>query len=265
MTIYKYELKQLRGSIIIWSAALSFCIYFMLPVYIEMLGNAGAMNTTEFSGNSFFDAIGTNIEILSTPIGAYSFLTAFVLIAGAVNGMKLGLGIITKEYMNKTTDFLFTKPHSRSKIFVSKLLAAASSAVIIGGLYFLASWAGMQNGANGNYNFLTFALLALSVTFIQLFFVTFGMFVGVIFPHIRTTVAVSAGVAFITYVFGAFSRKMSNLLVGFLSPYIYFDGAYIIINNSYKTFYMILLAVLMLIFTITAHHIFCKKDVMLAS
>nr|WP_312579800.1 ABC transporter permease subunit [Sedimentibacter sp.] len=264
MTIFKYELKQLRGSIIVWSAALAVSIFFMLPVYIEMLSGAAKMSSN-FAGNSFFDVIGTNVDILSTPIGAYSFLTVFVLIAGAINGMKLGLGIITKEYMNKTTDFLFTKPHSRSKIFVSKLTAAASAVIIIGAFYFLASWAGMQNGSDGNYNFLTFALLALSVTLIQMFFLTLGMLVGVIFPHIRTTVAVSAGVAFVSYVFGAFSRKMGNVIIGYFSAYIYFDGAYIIVNNSYKVEYMILLASLMLIFTITAHQIFCKKDVMVAS
>ena len=107
MTIYKYELRQLRGSILIWSAALGIAIYLMLPVYMEMFTSAGILTNSEFSGNAFFEMIGTNIEILTSSMGAYSFLTTFVLMAAAINGMKLGLGSITKEYMNFTTDFLF--------------------------------------------------------------------------------------------------------------------------------------------------------------
>ena len=264
MTIFKYEIKQLRGSIIIWSAVLAVSIFFMLPVYIELLSNAGAMANREFTGNSFFDVIGTNIEILSSPIGTYSFLTGFVLIAVAINGMKLGLGIITKEYMHGTTDFLLTKPHRRSKIFVSKLLAAASAVIIIGVVYFLASWAGMLRGAEGNFDFLPFALIAFSTIFMQLFFLASGMLVGVVFPHIRTPIAIAVGVAFVTYVFGGFSRKMDYVLIGYFSPYRYFDGSHII-TNGYNSGYIILFVTLMLIFTIAGHQIFCKKDVILAS
>lgn len=266
MTIFKYEMKQLRGSIMIWSLVLAVSIFFMLPVYIEMLSNAGAMaENGEFSGNSFFDMIGTNIEILSTPIGAYSFLTVFVLIAVAINGMKLGLGIITKEYMCGTTDFLLTKPYSRSRIFVSKLLAATSAVIIIGAAYFLASWAGMIRGTEGNFDFLPFALIAFSIILIQLLFLTMGMLVGVVFPHIRTPIVIAVGVAFVTYLFGGFSRKMGFDIIGYLSPYRYFDGTQIIITNGYNSGYMILFAALVLIFSITGHQIFCKKDVMLAS
>ncbi|KUG04104.1 putative abc transporter, permease protein [hydrocarbon metagenome] len=266
MTIFKYEMKQLKGSIVIWSAALAVCIFFMLPVYIEMLSNAGAMAAPgEFTGNSFFDVIGTNIEILSTPIGAYSFLTVFVLMASAINGMNLGLGIITKEYMYGTTDFLFTRPHRRSKIFVSKLLAAASAVFIIGIAYFIASWAGMVRGTEGNFDILPFALIAVSIIFMQLLFLTLGMLVGVVFPHIRTPIAIAVGVAFATYLLGGFSRKMGILLVGYFSPYIYFDGTRIILNNGYSSGYMIMFVALLLIFTITGHQVFCKKDVMLTS
>jgi len=261
MTIFKYEIKQLKGSIIIWSAILAVSIFFMLPVYIELFSSAGQISITEFSDNPFFEMLGTNIEILSTPMGAYAFLTSFVLVACAINGMKLGLETITKEYINGTTDFLFTKPHSRSKIFISKLLASLTAVMIIGVTYFLASWAGIEAGAEGNYDFRIFALIALSIIFMQVIFLALGMLAGVVYPHLRTPIIISVGVAFVTYVFGAFARKMSIASVGYLSPYIYFDNMQTIINNGYRTGYMILFAVLSVIFIIGGHYIFCRKDV----
>jgi ABC-2 type transport system permease protein len=258
-------MKQLIGSIFIWSAALAVSIFFMLPVYIEMLSGAAGISNSQFTDNAFFEMIGTNIEILSTPMGAYAFLTSFVLMACAVNGMKLGLGIITKEYMNWTTDFLFTKPHSRSKIYVSKLLAAVSAVIITGAAYFAASLASFTTATKGSFDFRIFALIALSVIFMQLLFLAFGMLAGVLFPHIRTPIIISVGTAFVTYVFGAFSRKMSIAAVGYFSPYIYFDNVQTIINNGYRIGYMILFIVLSMIFIIAGYQIFCKKDVMPAS
>ncbi len=261
MTIYKYELKQLRGSILIWSIALGVSIFAMLPVYMDMFTSSGLVAIEDFSENAFFELIGTNIEILTSSMGAYSFLTTFVLMASAINGMKLGLGSITKEYMNWTTDFLFTKPHSRSKIFISKLLASFTAILIISVVYFVASWAGMKVGATGGYDLRIFALIALSVLFMQLIFLAFGMLAGVLFPHIRTPIMISFGVAFVTYVLGSFSRKMNIAAVGYLSPYIYLDNVQTIINDGYRAGYMILFFVLVAIFIIAGHQIFCKKDV----
>ncbi|MGM0445133.1 MAG: ABC transporter permease subunit [Bacillota bacterium] len=262
MTIYKYEIKQLKRSIIIWSAVLAVSIFFMLPVYMELFSSAGQISITEFSDNPFFEILGTNIEILSTPMGAYAFLTSFVLVACAINGMKLGLETITKEYINGTTDFLFTKPHSRSKIFISKLLASLTAVLIIGAAYFLASWAGMEAGAKGNFDFRILILIALSTVFIQVLFLALGMLSGVVYPHLRNPIIISVGVAFVSYVFGAFARKMSIAAVGYLSPYIYFDNMQTIINNGYRSKYMILFIILSVIFIIGGHYIFCRKDVM---
>ena len=262
MTIYKYELKQLKGTIFIWSIALGVSIFVMLPVYMEMFTSVGLVDVNNFSDNAFFELIGTNINILMSSIGAFSFLTTFVLMAAAINGMKLGLGSITKEYMNYATDFLFTKPYSRSKIFISKLLASVTAILIISAVYFVASWAGIEAGASSGYDFRIFALIALSVLYMQLIFLAIGMLAGVLFPHIRTPIMVSVGVAFVTYVFGSFSRKMGIAAVGYLSPYIYFDNVQTIINNGYRAGYMLLFVVLFVIFIIVGHKIFCKKDVM---
>jgi len=144
--------------------------------------------------------------------------------AVAIFGMQLGLGSITKEYMNWTSEFQFTKPQSRSKIFISKLLAFAIAVLIVSAVYFVASWAGIEAGATENYDFKIFTLIALSALFMQLIFLGFGIFAGVLFPHIRNPIMVSVGAAFVTYVIGSFSRKMSIAVVGYLSPYIYFDS-----------------------------------------
>ncbi len=266
MTIFKYEMKQLRGSVIIWSASLAIAIILMLPVYIDMVtGTAIEISIDTFAGHGVFDALGTNIEILITPLGTYSFLTSFVLFACAINGMNMGLKIFTKEYLQNTADFLLTKPHSRKKVFFSKLFAAATSAVIIGGIYSLASWAGMLIGTNEDFSIPILAQIALTTIYMQLLFLTMGMLIATLTPRIRTPIGISAGVAFFTYVIGSFSRMVGIDFLGYFSPYLYFNGAGIISTGGYEPRYMILFVALIIAFTATSYIIFRKKDIILVS
>jgi ABC-2 type transport system permease protein len=61
------------------------------------------------------------MEILKTPLGTLGFLTSFFALAAGISGMFLGLKIFTKETVQKSAEFLYTKPYSRGNIFFSKM------------------------------------------------------------------------------------------------------------------------------------------------
>lgn len=265
MIIFRYEFRQLRQSVILWALSLGGLIFLMTPVYIDMLRGAGMASVVDIANQGYFEAMGTSLEILSTPLGAYSFLTSFVLFACAVNGMNMGLSTITKEYRNAAADFLMTKPHSRSKIYVSKLLAGALASLVIGLAYLAGSWAGMEAGAKGEYVFLPMVLIAFSTIFVHWIFLVSGMLLGVISPRIRTPISISAGTAFLSYVTASFSFKMGYTILGLISPFTYFKGADIITHHGLSTFHMIVFLAAMAVLITAGHQIFCKKDVMLVS
>ncbi len=138
MTVYKYELLQMRSLTVLWTLILAVLIILMLPVYVDMI----TTNQEAFSSMTsvdFYEYLGTSVEILREPIGVYSFLSSFILFACAVNGVNLGIGIFTKEYRFRTADFLLTKPLFRGKVFIAKILAVMTVGTIIGVGYTLAS------------------------------------------------------------------------------------------------------------------------------
>src|SRR5699024_11356320 len=59
---------------------------------------------------------------ISKPMGMYSFLTGFFMIAGGIFGMHLGLSLHTKECTENTAEYLYTKPCGRQAIYKGKLL-----------------------------------------------------------------------------------------------------------------------------------------------
>ena len=264
MTIFKYELRQIRGYILAWSLAVAILIIGMLPTYMGfIIGSTIPM--ASFGNNSFFVAMGIDMKYLVTPIGVYSFLTSFFMLAGAINGFFLGLNVFTKEYMQKSADFLMTKPYNRTKIYFSKLAASACGALFIGGAYGVGSLGAVMLNVKGGFDFRAFALIAISFMLIQFLFLSLGTLVGTAFPKIRTPLTMSAGVAFMAYVIGAYSRKVNNTFTKFLSPFVYFDGFGIMKTGSYDAKYMIAFVGLLIVFTIVSYNIFIKKDVVLVS
>lgn len=263
MTIFKYEMKQLKGNVLIWSVSLFLVIILILPVYIGMMSSAETMVLEGFGDNPMLEAMGVTLDVIATPLGTYAFLTFFVFLASAINGMNMGLKMITKEYMQKTADFILTKPHSRGKIFFSKTLAILVSALIIGLAYFLGSWVGMVIGAGGDYNFLVMTQIAFSVVFIHMIFAALGLFAGIIFPHIRASLLVATAVAFVSYVIGSFSNKMGYTALTYLSPYHYFTSAEIIKTGSYELRFLVLSALLIFVLMGISYYLFRKKDIVL--
>ncbi|KAF5043933.1 hypothetical protein SDC9_50677 [bioreactor metagenome] len=264
MVIFKFEMRQLKKSIIIWSLALCSAIFFMLPVYIKMIASAN-FGMESLSDNTFFDSIGLNMEILNTPMGIYYFLTFFIMFACAINGFNKGLGIMTKEYKQNSADFLLTKPWSRGNVYVSKFFALAVEAIIVGVFYTVMSYVSMSRGTNYSFNLKTLVLIAVSITWVQLIFLTFGMLIGTMFPKIRATLPISTGVVFISYATGSMSRIVGINFLRFLSPLHYFNGSAIITSVSYEVKYIAALIILILLFLAAGYKIFCKKDIALVS
>ena len=167
--------------------------------------------------------------------------------------------------MQKSADFLMTKPYNRTKIYFSKLAASVCGVLFIGGAYAAGSLAAVLLNVKDGFDFKAFALIAISFTLIQLLFLSLGALVGTAFPKIRTPFTVSTGFAFMTYVIGAYSRKVNNPFTKFLSPYIYFDGFGIMATGSYDAKYLITYVVLLLVLIVLSYNIFIKKDIIFVS
>ena len=90
MQIFRFEWKRSQKYILIWAAALAVGIFFMTPVYYGMMETAGTL-PTGFAQGGYFETVGISLELLTKPMGMYSFLTGFFMIACGIIGLHLGL------------------------------------------------------------------------------------------------------------------------------------------------------------------------------
>jgi len=264
MVIFRNELKQIKKITIIWSLILSFLIIIALPVYIDMV-SGGSIPIDSNADNSFFESIGTSMEVLTTPIGMYSFLTFFMLVAFSIYAMNLGLNIMTKEYKQSSADFLLTKPYSRKTIYFSKMLAAALSIIVIGLFYLIASVIAMNLSIDSDFDITTLGLIALPIILIPLLYLLFGMLIGSVFPKIRTTIIISTGIVFMSYANGSVSRIAGIDILRYLSPLHYFNSSLAIKNNLYELNFTFFFIVVCVVLILGGYQIFKKKDIAIVS
>ena len=262
MLIFRFEWKRTQKYILIWAAALAVCIFSMTPVYYGMIETADAL-PAGFTQGGFFETVGVSLELLMEPLGMYSFLTGFFMIAGGVFGMHLGLSLHTGECTENTAEYLYTKPCGRQTIFIGKLLCAIAGVCVTGISYLLASFFTMELFQPG-FSMGEFLLVASSFILLTLFFVLLGLMAGIFHPNNRSPLLTAGLVVFVEYCITSFSRTVSIRAIGFLSPFSFFSPAEIHSAGFYSWDYMLWYLLLLFGFALLAYWKILKRDIALA-
>lgn len=263
MVVFRYEWKRGRKYILTWAVTLAVCIFIMTPVYYGMLGTAETL-PANFGEGGFLETLGLSLELLVQPLGMYSFLTGFLMNAGGIFGMHLGMRLYTGECTERTAEYLFTKPCGRRTIFYAKALCMLCGAGVAGAFYLLASLLTMALFYPG-FSVGEFFLVALSFFLHALFFGTLGLWAGVCFPRSRSPLLTAGLTVFSAYGITAFARTVDIRWISFLSPFSFFNPTRIhelgFYEWDYLLWYLLLLAVLFML----AYRVLLGRDIALVS
>jgi len=258
MNIFRFEMKRYRGSILVWSIGLAATIILLLPMFVSLTGDPSA--TESLADNPMLDTMGISIDLFITTTGIFSYLNSIILVAAAIHACNLGLSIITKEHMQNTADFLITKPYSRTKIFLSKLMASLCVIAIIGICYFLASFVTISMISEQGFSFSHFFQIYLTFPLIQLFFLLLGIMISTIVSRVSASLPLALGISFGFYVIGLFSNVVQSTIARLFSPFRYFDFNLVLASENYEAGYITLFFALLLLFFITSYIIYIRKD-----
>lgn len=262
MNIFLHELNAYRKSTIIWSISLILIIVLFLSFYPSFAKDAeGFKKIMEGYPKAIRDALGFNLGNFFTILGFYCFPLSFVTLCGAIQAMNLGTSIVSKEVREKTADFLLTKPVTRSMVLTSKLFAALASIIITNIVYLTAASIASFQVKTADFSFNLFLMLSLTLFFIQLIFLAIGLMLSVLVPKIKSVLTVSLATVFAFYFLGMFSDTTGEEAKRYLSPFKYFDTAYIIKHANYEAAFLIAGAVIMIIAVAASYLVYAKKDI----
>lgn len=263
MNMFLHELKAYRKSMIIWSISLVLVSLLMMSMFPSIAKDADSFNKILNSyPASIKEALGISINSVASLLGFYSsFALLYVVLCGAIQAMNLGTGIISKEVRDKTADFLLTKPVKRRSIITAKLLSAVVSLIITNIIYIIFASFIAETVKNANFDYKTFLLLSFTLILVQFMFFSLGVLVSVVIPKIRAVLPIS-----ISTVFGFFFVSMLSSIIGdkvirYISPFKYYDAAYIIKNSAYDSKYILIELIFIIVSIIASYIIYCKKDI----
>ncbi|MBT2688228.1 ABC transporter permease subunit [Bacillus sp. ISL-47] len=262
MNIFIHEWKSCRKSTLIWSlslACLTILLFSMFP--------AIARDAEEFKSvlqgfpEPVRKAIGLEIDSIATLLGFYSYVFLYVSLCGAIQAMNLGTSLLTKEILEKTADFLLTKPITRKQVLTSKLLAAVASLIITNIFFITAANIMASIVKTGSYSMSAFVLISASLFLLQLIFLAIGILVSVIVPRIKSVLSVSLATVFGFFMLGIFGSAAGDEAMRYITPFKYFDPAYIVENSAYEPAFLALGAVIIVAAISAVYYIYSKRDI----
>lgn len=259
MNVYLHELKISKKFVIIWLLVKLTLASIMIFMYLSIRDEIDLF--TQLLDNfpeSLKLAYGINIDTFGSTMGYYSsFVLTFILLCSSIEGMIFGMSILSKEIIERTSDFLYSKPISRIKIITSKLFAAKTLIIISNILFIIGIYICLSIVSTTNIDMKTFILIALIPLLLQIIFFSIGIVISSIFIKIKAITTISMGLIFGLYMFSTFGDKDLRILM----PFKYFDSSYILINKEYEIKYVITTLIIAIISIALTYLINNKKDI----
>jgi ABC-2 type transport system permease protein len=262
MNIFLHELRAYRKSTIIWTCSLAALIILYLAIFPAFLKDvAEAKKLLEGFPEGVRKALGISLENFFTLLGFYSYIFLFITLCGAIQAMNLGTSIISKEVRDKTADFLLTKPVSRRRIMTAKLMAALASLVITNVIYLIIAGYAALLVKSEAFSMRIFLMISITLFFVQLIFMALGVLVSVVVPRIKSVLPVSLGTVFGFFILNMFDSLIGEKTLRYITPFKYYDTAYIIKNASYETSFIITEILFIVLSMTVSYWVYSKKDI----
>ncbi len=266
MNIFLRELRAYRKSTIIWALVLSAITVVFLLLYPSFTKDVeSTKNLLSHIPAVYRAALGIVLSSFFTIFGFYSYLFTFVLLAGAVQAMNLGTGIISKENALKTSDFLLSKPVTRARVLAEKLLAALVLLAATNVFFSLASYVTALGVAKSGFSAKTFFLISLTLFLVQLFFWALGALFAVIIPKIKSVISVTLPVVFAFFIISSLGAILGDDNVRYFTPFKFYNYLYIIMHNTYEWRFVLIEAAVIVVAIAASFAVYLKKDVRAAS
>ncbi len=246
MIIFLREIKANIKSLIFWSIGMALLIALGI-------GKISGMESSGQSINELVASMPKSIQALfgfagfdiSTAIGFYRVLFLYILLSASLHAAVLGAGIISKEERDRTFEFLYVRPVSRTRIITEKFLAVISNILILNIVALLVSIGVLAKVSKDNITN-DILLLMFGMLIIQLLFISIGMAVSVIVKNSKSATGIASMVVIITYLLSVVTDLNEKLaFVRFFTPFKYF-GAKTVMDIGISLPYTVIAAVVIL-------------------
>ncbi|MCK5762460.1 MAG: ABC transporter permease subunit [Candidatus Izimaplasma sp.] len=264
MNIFLFEFKNYKKSIIIWSLAISFWIVFYMAFFPMIEANAEGydMIMQDFPPE-FLAMFGMNSELpMGSILGYFGLTYSMAQIPIAIQAANYGFHTLSVEERELTADFLLSKPVKRSKIIISKFLAAVVSLTIVNIFIWISSIGSIYLFKMDQTVELKNVIILLStVLLFQLYFLSVGMVISVSVRKISSVLSYSMALGFGLYIMNSFMALFSSDIFGVLSPYSHYNCTYILVEGHYHLIFTIISVSIIIVSLSMSYFLYLRRNI----
>jgi ABC-2 type transport system permease protein len=260
MNILKRELKAGLKPFIFWTIGLFVLVFIGLTKSTGLSsGGEGMMDLINAFPKVVLAIMGMAGVQLDTFGGFYSVLALFALVLTAVYAVWLGNSAVGKESVDKTFEFIFTKPRSRSYILERKLLAGLILLTLYSVLYYLFSIAAVAVLKLEDID-ISFVPFAIGIWVVGLTFYCLSAFLTASSSAPERGAKIAYFIVLLTYIIGVIYDTLENGgIIRFLSPFKYFLSKSIM-EGRFDTLYLVPCIIIIVLSLVFAFRSFEKRD-----
>lgn len=226
MNVFIHDLRSGLKSFLIWSMVLFVFVFAGMVKYTGV--ETGGMDAVNALINSFpkivLAVMGFSGFDVSGIGGFYAILEVYVMIIAALYAVRLGQVAVSGERIDRTYEFLLTKPRSRSSILGAKTLAGLVFLTAFSLLNFAFSQAGYaQLGLSTDMGGV-FAAFSVALFVVSLAFFGLGTMLSALFRSPEVGARVGNLSVLVFYMIGVVCSAMDDQTVlRYLTPFKFFD------------------------------------------
>ncbi len=261
MNIYLYELRWLRLQTVIWIGVLGLASLMFISLYPAFSSDMTVTQQLMQNMPPFArEMLGLSLSAFTTFLGFYSFTMIDIMLIGAAQAMGLGLGVMVREQQAKTTDFLLTKPITRTHVFVAKCAAMLTAILITHVAYCVIVYVWVAVFKVGEFDNAKVMVVNASFLALQLWFMMLGIAVSQLVHRVRSVVAYTLGA-----VFGLFAVGLIGALIGeekfrYVSPFKYIDYLAYVSEGTIDAQYWLVGSLMALAMLVGGYMLYTHRD-----
>jgi ABC-2 type transport system permease protein len=212
-------------------------MYGIYPVFYDSMKDVVRM----LSGYppEFAAAFGFNVSDLFSYGGFFGFVYGYIAVIGAIMAVSLSVSTFAREKRSKCVDFLLTKPLSRGKIFIAKLLSNLTILVVTN-IFFVTAVIILYYSTNQDISLAGKLILAVyGLFFTQLVFLAIGIFFATFAKKVRSVSGIATAFGFAGFILSALVNILKEESVRFIAPLKYFDPIAVFSTGGFELKYVV--------------------------
>jgi ABC-2 type transport system permease protein len=262
MNIYRREMRASRRSLILWGIGMLMFIAASTGKYSAVSADPAALGIFNGLPMGLQAVFGVGSLDFTKASGFYGMIYPYLLLMAAIHASMLGAVILSKEERDRTSEFLYVKPVTRTGVLTAKLLAALTAVVIFnlvtwGSSAWLVSYFGKGEAVQG-----VIATLMLGMFLVQIIFLSLGIVSAATLKRPKASTGIATGIMLAAYILSIAIDVNDKVdwLKGF-TPFQYFDAKLIVgQGQNLGVWYVVLSVALAMAFTVIAYWAFRKRD-----